>query len=122
MIPTPVVRSADFLAAALTTTLTPLEDGTLAIAYRHVRLADSRGAWFAASLLPVGQNVRNDAEFLGHEIDAAMSYAPFEALLLSAGYGAFITGEGARAILAGRSDAGPRILSAAFVQASLVAP
>jgi hypothetical protein len=108
--------------AAFTTSLVPLDDVTLALGYRHVRLADSRGAWFAASLLPVGQNRQNDAPFLGHEIDAMVSYAAYDGLVVTGGYGAFVTGDGARAILAGRADRGPRLLSAAFLQISLAAP
>jgi hypothetical protein len=110
------------LDAAVTGSLAPLENVTLALGLRHVRLADPHDAWFAASLLPVGQNPRNESSFLGHEIDASVSYAPFEALIVSAGYGAFITGQGARAVLSGRSDVGPRVLSAAFAQASVIAP
>jgi hypothetical protein len=113
---------SNMMDAALSTALTPLEDLTLALAYRYVRLADSRGAWFAASLLPVGQNTSNDAAFLGQEIDAMASYAPFDALTVSAGYGAFVTADGARAILSGRTNGGPSLLSAAFVQANLAAP
>jgi hypothetical protein len=107
---------------AFTTSLTPLDDVTLALGYRNVHLADSRGAWFAASLLPVGQNRQNDAPFLGHEIDAFVRYVPYDGFVVSAGYGAFVTGDGARAILSGRADGGPRLLSAAFLQASLTAP
>jgi Alginate export len=107
---------------AVTTSLVPLDDVTLALGYRYVRLADPRGAWFAASLLPIGQDRQNDAPFLGHEIDALVSYAPYDGLVVSGGYGAFVTGEGARAILSGRADGGPRLLSAAFLQVSLAAP
>ena len=64
---------SNILDAAFTTSLTPLDDLGIALGYRYVSLADSRGAWFAASLLPVGQNRRNDAAFLGHEIDALVT-------------------------------------------------
>jgi len=97
-----------------------------------VRLADPRDAWFTASLFPVGQNRQNDDALLGHEIDAMISYAPYDdpgrsptggdALMVSAGYGAFITASGARAILSGQPSGDPRILSAAFVQVSAAAP
>jgi hypothetical protein len=87
-----------------------------------VRLADPAGAWFAASLLPVGQNRQNVEPFLGHEIDAMIGYAPYDGLVVSGGYGALVTGDGARAILAGGADRGPRLLSAAFLQLSLAAP
>jgi hypothetical protein len=108
--------------AAASVTLAPIDEVSLAVGYRYVRLADPRGAWFAASLLPVGQNLANDAGFLGQEIDLAASYTPFDALVFTAGYGAFVTGQGARAILSGRTNAGPSLLSAAFVQASFAAP
>jgi hypothetical protein len=113
---------SNVLDAAFTTSFAPVDEFTFAVAYRYVHLADSRGAWFTASLLPVGQNPKNDDPFLGHELDASVTYAPLDGLALSAGYGAFVTGGGARAILSGRPDSGPRLLSAAFLQASFAAP
>jgi hypothetical protein len=108
--------------AALAVVLAPSEDFTAAVDYRHVRLADARGAWFAASLAPVGQNPNNDSTLLGNEIDAEVTYAPLDALAVSAGYGALITGEGARAILSRNANGGPQLLSAAFLQLRLSAP
>jgi hypothetical protein len=110
------------LDAALAVLLAPSDDFTVALDYRHVRLADARGAWFAASLAPVGQNPSNDSTLLGNELDAAVTYAPLDALAVSAGYGALLTGEGARTILSGRADGGPQLLSAAFLQLRLTAP
>jgi Alginate export len=110
------------LDAAFAVILAPAEGLTVALDYRHVRLADARGAWFAASLAAVGQNPNNDSTLLGNEIDAEVTYAPLDALAVSAGYGALITGDGARTILAGSADAGPPLLSAAFLQLRLTAP
>jgi hypothetical protein len=113
---------SNIIDAALNIVLSPNDQWRVAIGYRYLRLADPRGAWFSASLLPIGQNAQNDAAFLGHELDAAVSVTPLESLTLRAGYGALVTGAGARAILAGRNDGGPKLLSAAFVQAELIAP
>ncbi|HEX9295794.1 MAG TPA: alginate export family protein [Polyangiaceae bacterium] len=109
---------SNIVDGAATVTSSPSDDVSVAIGYRYIRLADPKGPWFTASLAPVGQNIANEASFLGHELDASVSYAPLEGLGLRAGYGAFVTGAGARAILSG----GPRLLSAAFLQVSLAAP
>ena len=113
---------SNILDAALTVTTAPTDEVSIQLGYRHLRLADPRGAWFSASLAPVGQNLQNDAPFLGHELDAMVSFAPLDSLTIRAGYGALITGEGARAILSGRTDGGPRLLSAAFLQVEMLAP
>jgi hypothetical protein len=113
---------SNILDAAFTVATAPTDELRILLGYRYVRLADPRGAWFSATLLPVGQNLQNDASFLGHELDAAVSFSPLDSLTLRGGYGALITGEGARAILSGRKDAGPRLLSAAFLQVEMLAP
>jgi hypothetical protein len=113
---------SNILDAALTVVTAPTDELRISVAYRHLHLADPRGAWFAASLAPVGQNTANDASFLGHELDASVGVSPLESLTIRAGYGALITGAGARAILAGRSNAGPSLLSAAFLQVQMIAP
>jgi hypothetical protein len=110
------------LDAAFAVVMAPAEDFTFALDYRHVRLADAKGPWFAASLAPVGQNPSNDSTLLGNELDAEVTYAPLDALAVTAGYGALVTGEGARAILSRNPDAGPKLLSAAFLQLRLSAP
>jgi hypothetical protein len=113
---------SNILDAAFTVVTSPTDELNVLLGYRYLRLADPRGAWFSASLFPVGQNPQNDAAFLGHEIDAAVTFSPLEALNVRAVYGALITGDGARAILSGRPDAGPKLLSAAFLQVQMLAP
>ena len=68
------------LDAAFAVTVAPTEEITVALDFRHVRLAEARGAWFAASLAPIGQNPNNDSTLLGNEIDAAVTYTPVDAL------------------------------------------
>jgi hypothetical protein len=113
---------SNILDAAFTVTATPTDEVRVTLGYRYLALAEPSGTWFSAALAPVGQNVNNTASFLGHEIDAAISVSPIESLTIRGGYGALITGKGARAILAGRTDAGPSLLSAAFLQAEMLAP
>jgi hypothetical protein len=110
------------LDAALAVVATPAEDFTFAMDYRHVRLADAHGAWFAASLAAVGQSSSNDSTLLGNEVDAEVTYTPIDALAVTAGYGALVTGEGARTILSGNPETGPKLLSAAYLQLRLSAP
>ena len=50
----------------------------------------------------------NDSTLLGNEIDAEVTYAPLDSLAMTAGYGAFFTGQGARTILSRNGDVGPR--------------
>jgi len=107
---------------SFTITATPLEEIGVTLAYRYVRLAHAKGTWFAANLAPVGQNIANESAFLGHELDAVVRYSPVDVLTLRAGYGAMLTGDGARTILSGRPDGGPRLLSTAFVEVRLALP
>lgn len=113
---------SNILDAAFHFVATPTDELRVHLGYRYLRLADPRGAWFSATLAPIGQNTQNDASFLGHEIDAAISLTPFDSLTVRGGYGALITGDGARAILSGRTNGGPRLLSAAFLQVEMLAP
>jgi hypothetical protein len=113
---------SNILDAAFTVVAAPTDETRVTLGYRYLRLANPRGAWFSASLAPVGQNLQNDAAFLGHELDGAVSFTPLDSLTIRAIYGALITGAGARAILNGTGGAGPRLLSAAFLQVEVVAP
>jgi hypothetical protein len=113
---------SNLVDAALNVVASPTEETRVSLGYRYLRLAEPGGAWFSANLAPIGQNPANTAAFLGHEIDAAVSVAPLESLTIRAGYGALVTGEGARAILSGRTNAGPKVLSAAFLTVEMIAP
>ena len=70
--------------------LAPLDDVTVALGYRYVRLADARGAWFSASLLPVGQNPNNaDAFLMGARHDLTAAPLPVVVLVV---YAAVVAG------------------------------
>jgi hypothetical protein len=102
--------------------LAPVEQLVVSADYRYVRLANPRGAWFAASLAPIGQDESEGAPFLGHEIDASIAYLPYPQLSLRAGYGVFLTGPKARAILRSAARPAPDALHAVFLQATLDVP
>jgi hypothetical protein len=107
---------------AVTASAAPIEDLDVSAAYRQLRLSDASGAWFSADLVAIGRDRSNVDHFLGHEVDAAVTFTPYGALAIGAGYGALFAGAGARKILraSGRGDS--KLLHAAFVQATLTAP
>ena len=100
---------------------------TVAAGYAFVGLASPRGKWVTARLLPVGVATDNDSRVLGHEIDLSLALHPWEPLRMALGYGLFIFGDGAQAIVKKSSraheDGRPADLQQwAFVQATLTAP
>jgi hypothetical protein len=111
-----VIDGAGTISAVPTDTLTLVAD------YRYVRLANPRGAWYSAELLPVAQDPGNDAAGLGHEIDMQVDYAPWPALRVTAGYGLFVTQKGARALLASAGRGAPALVQGGYLQASVAVP
>lgn len=77
----------------------PLEELGMTFGYHYAMLAEPGGRWTAATLVPVGAEPDNAARSLGHEIDAAIKITPWKPLEIETGYGLFLRGEGARAIL-----------------------
>jgi hypothetical protein len=105
----------------------PLDALTFAAGYELVGLASPSGRWVTASLVPVGAATENDARLLGHEVDAAVTFQPWEPLRFELGYGLFLFGNAAKAILEQASRAVTEGRAAdmqhwAFLQATLTAP
>ncbi len=67
--------------------------------YHYLALAEPNGRWTTGSLIPVGSSLDNASHALGHEVDARVRFAPFQAIAFDASYGAMIMGDGGRAIL-----------------------
>jgi hypothetical protein len=121
----------------------PMADTTASIEYRYARLAEGRGEWIGSYLTPVGSSSppslvttvpgprsSNEAE-LGHELDAALSYRPWQPLELRAGWSGLLLGDGAKAIMAAhaRGERLPNgavspanIAQYAYLQATLTMP
>ncbi len=79
--------------------IVPWTDAVAAVEYRHARLAQPGDFWRTAYLNAVGRAVGNTQATLGNEIDATVTWSPWEPLTLLAGYSVFFVGAGARAIL-----------------------
>lgn len=77
----------------------PLEELGLLAGYRFASLAEPGGRWTSAALTPIGAAPKNTARSLGHEIDAAITIRPWRPFEIETGYGLFIRGSGADAIL-----------------------
>jgi hypothetical protein len=98
-----------------------LEELDFTAGYRFANLASANGRWATADLITVGSSLKNKESSLGHEIDGAVRFSPWKPLEFEGGYGLFIFGQGARAILA---EAGrPAKLSHwAYLQTKIHAP
>lgn len=99
----------------------PIEQVAFLVGYRYAALAQGNGRWTNAALVPIGAAPNSTAQSLGHEIDAAVSAEPWKALAIKAGYGLFVCGSGAEAILT--ASARPATLQhAAYLQATVRVP
>lgn len=81
-------------------TVVPVTDTSIAVEYRYAQMARAGGEWLDAYLVSVGRVAGNASTSLGHEIDAALTWRPWTALDLAAGYSLFLLGDGARTLLA----------------------
>ncbi|HVY48909.1 MAG TPA: alginate export family protein [Minicystis sp.] len=77
----------------------PMDGLDVLLGYRYVALADAQGRWTTAALDPVGAAPTNTSSSLGHELDASFRVAPWQPIAFETGYGLFVDGDGARAIL-----------------------
>jgi hypothetical protein len=77
----------------------PIEELGLLAGYRYAALAQPGGRWTNAALAPIGAAPANGARSLGHEIDAAIKVMPWRAFEIETGYGLFLRGTGADALL-----------------------
>lgn len=100
----------------------PTETLGVNVGYRFVGLADPKGRWTSASLTAIGSSATNTSHVLGHQIDAGISLRLWQPLTIDAGYGIFITGEGAKNILEASSRGRLGMQHFGYLQATLKAP
>lgn len=100
----------------------PSEPVGISIGYRFVGLADPKGRWTSASLMAIGASPTNESHVLGHQIDTALSFRFWQPLTIDAGYGLFITGDGAKNILEASNRGRLGAQHFAYVQATLKGP
>ena len=112
---------SNVLTAGASIAVRPLDEVQMTAGYRFANLADPKGRWTTAELLPVGASTRNTSSALGHEIDYAIKVSPWKPIDFEAGYGLCLFGDGAREILieAGRPA---RWQHWGFFQATVHAP
>jgi hypothetical protein len=77
----------------------PVEEVGLLASYHYEALAQPGGRWSDAELFPIGAAVANTSRSLGHEIDGSIRISPWRLLEIETGYGLFLRGAGAEAIL-----------------------
>jgi hypothetical protein len=100
----------------------PAEPLGINVGYRFVGLADPKGRWTSASLNAIGASATNESHVLGHQIDASISLRLWQPLTIDAGYGLFITGDGAKNILEASSRGRLGAQHFGYVQATFKAP
>jgi alginate export protein len=112
---------SNVLTAGASISVKPLDELQMIAGYRFANLADEKGRWTTAELIPVGASTKNTSSALGHEIDYALKLTPWKPIDFEAGYGLFLFGDAAREIL---SDAGrpARLQHWAFLQTTIHAP
>jgi hypothetical protein len=102
---------------------TPMREGQLLLGYRYVAMAQPKDDWRSSELVLIGRDTTNGSRFLGHELDVSLRYDPWAPLRLCAGYGAFLLGDGGKAVLraTGRDD-NAKIQHWGYLQATLTVP
>jgi len=100
----------------------PTDALSLSLGYRYVSLADPKGRWSSASLVPIGASPTNESRTLGHQIDASIGLRLWDPLTIEAGYGLFLTGDGAKNILEASGRGRPDAQHFGYIQATVRAP
>lgn len=101
---------------------TPLAEARVTLGWRYVALAEPSDSWRTAALVPIGRDGQNTNRNLGQEIDAGIDYSPWAPLRIAAGYGAFLTGQGAKNILESSGRGRPDLQHYGYLQLTLQAP
>jgi hypothetical protein len=102
--------------------LSPLENTTLTFSYRYVAMAEPSDAWQTAALTPVGHAPDNDEASLGQELDASIEIKPWAPIGVVAGYGAFLTGDGAKNVLEASGRGRPDLQHHGYLQVTMRVP
>ncbi|MBW2523562.1 MAG: alginate export family protein [Deltaproteobacteria bacterium] len=110
------IAAGGFVAAS------PFEEGRLRLGFTFLGLAEPTGQWTTGGLIPVGADPANESHVLGYEGDLRFTVVPWDPLALEAGYGLFLSGAGAKAILAAAGRGEPDLLHFGYLQARLQAP
>jgi hypothetical protein len=77
----------------------PTDELSIGAGYRFVGMANPKGRWITGSLQTVGADPNNKSIFLGQEVDATIRWTPWDPITFQLGYGLFLNGDAAKAIL-----------------------
>ncbi|WP_170319441.1 alginate export family protein [Polyangium spumosum] len=113
---------SNLVEAGADVSMRPTDTFSMNLGYRFVGLAEPKGRWTSASLIPIGASATNESRVLGHQIDATLGLRVWDPLAIEASYGLFLTGEGARNILEASGRGSPDMQHFAYLQAVLRAP
>ena len=113
---------SNIIEGAGTLELTPMEDAHLTLGYRYVSLVEPTDTWQTAALLPVGRDLNNTSTALGQELDASIAIEPWAPVRVVAGYGAFLTGEGGKNLLAASGRGRPDLQHYGYLQFNVSTP
>ncbi len=110
--------------------IVPVTDLHVTAEYRYARMVDTSGEWLDTYLVVTGPAATATSQELGHEVDVMVSYRPWPAFNVSAGYALLILGDGAKQLMAaegrGNNVGGvivpPDLSHYAFVQLTLNVP
>jgi hypothetical protein len=97
-------------------------ESKVTVAYRYVGLAEPTDGWQTAALVPIGSDPSNAERTLGHELDASLALSPWAPVAVVAGYGAFLTGQAGKNILASAGRGRPELQHYGYVQATVHMP
>lgn len=97
--PMSLVAWSNLILGGGSISLRPADEVGLSAGYHYAALAQPGGRWSSAALYPIGGVPTNTARALGHEIDAAIRIVPWKPFEIETGYGIFLRGAGADAIL-----------------------
>lgn len=113
---------SNLILAGADISVRPTEPLRINVGYRYVGLADPKGRWTSASLTPIGASPTNESHTLGHQIDIGIGLRLWEPLSIDAGYGLFLTGDGAKNILEASGRGRLDMQHFGYLQATLRAP
>ena len=104
---------------------------SIGVGYTFVALAEAKDRWSSAYLIPIGADLTDGAQVLGHEIDTWLRVSPWDQVSFAGGYGLFVLGGRGEEILVS-ADRAPLqdnltrehdgLLHYGFVQAEVRAP
>jgi hypothetical protein len=117
-----LVAWSNVLEGAGSVAAKPLEILDVQLRYAALGLAEPNDRWTTAGMLPVGVAPGNTSRMLGHELDLRLAFEPRKGVLVDAGYGLLVTGEGARNVLASAGRGTPDLLHFGYLQAGFRAP